>query len=85
MAGFDKPLTLIDTQELRRVSAQLGLEVPETIDDHRRLRAENFASRIVAMLARVEDRNDARNVYNTIAAFAYAGDAEIVSHADAKE
>lgn len=33
------------------------------------------------MLARVEDRNDTRNVYITIAAFAYAADAEIVSHA----
>ena len=58
-----------------------GLEVPETINSDRQLRAEKFASRIVAILARSHDRYNAIEVYCTFTAFAYATDAEIVNRA----
>lgn len=77
-----KPLTLIDDQTLFDTARRLGLEIKAPIDDQRRLRAENFAGRIVAMLSRVNDRNDMAQVYSVIAAYAYNGDAKIVSRAD---
>ena len=54
------------------------------IDNDRRLRAENFASKIIAILARVSDRNDAYEVYSALVAFAYAEDAEITAHTDVR-
>jgi hypothetical protein len=81
MSGFDQPATLIKAAELRRIFGIFGLEVPETIDCGRQLRAEKFASRIIAILARVSDRDNAVEVYCTFTAFAYASDAEIVDRA----
>jgi hypothetical protein len=81
MSGFDKPATLIEAAELQRILGIFGLEVPQTIDNDRHLRAEKFASRIATILARVPDRNNAHQAYCTFAAFAYASDAEIVNRA----
>jgi hypothetical protein len=81
MPGFDKPATLIEAAELQRISGIFGLEVPETHRRDRQLRAEKFASRIVAILARVSDRYNAIEVYCTFTAFAYATEAEIVNRA----
>jgi hypothetical protein len=81
MPVFDKPATLIEAAELQRISGIFGLEVPETVDSDRQLRAEKFASKIMAILARVSDRQNAIEVYCAFTAFAYAADAEIINRA----
>jgi hypothetical protein len=85
VAGFTKPGTLIDASAIQAAAAKLGLKVPTTIDDDRRLRAENFASRIIAILARVDDRNDVGQVYAALVASAYVADAAIIARDDGRK
>jgi hypothetical protein len=82
---FTKPLTLIDDQVLHATGERLGFKFETPIDDQRRLRAENFASRIVTMLGRVEDPGDLGQVYTVLATYAYNADAKIVSQKDDSE
>jgi hypothetical protein len=82
---FTKPLTLIEDQVLQATGERLGFEFDMPIDDQRRLRAENFASRIVAMLTRVENPGDLAEAYTVIATYAYNADAKIVSLRDDSE
>jgi hypothetical protein len=85
VAGFSKPGTLIEASAIQAAAGRLGLKVPTTIDDDRRLRAENFASRIISILARVEDRNNAGQVYAALVASAYVTDAAIIAHDDGRK
>lgn len=79
LPGFMKPMSLVDARTIRATAERLGLDIPEQIDDQRRLRAENFASRILAMLAKVENRNDPAEVYEVVTTFAYNSDAAIAA------
>jgi hypothetical protein len=82
---WSKPSATVSDDELVQTAKQLELNPIELpIDDQRRLRAENFAWKIISVLSRVE-QSLTRSSYVALTALGYSEDVELVARATARQ